>query len=222
MKFKSYLLEQDDLDFDVTGDDFDDNIKMAKLRELIEEYQNNLDGRVIIEDNETISLEGDLLSYHNNWQTLRKLPFRFKRVTGNFNMERCAIESLEGFPEEVGGVFSVESCPNLKSLEGGPRIVKGWYSCANNKQLTSLEGCPETVRTFYAHKCGLVNLIGAPKIVTGECCLVMNKLRSLDGCPEKVLGSIYLSYNPGKFTVEQVRAVCDVGISIDLREETDL
>jgi hypothetical protein len=46
--------------------------------------------------------------------------------------------------------------------------------------------------------------------VSGDFVCSQNKLQSLEGCPEVVGGDFFCSNNPGKFTKEQVRAVCKV------------
>ena len=67
--------------------------------------------------------------------------------------------------------------------------VGGSFYCSFN-YLTSLENCPKTVGgNFFCSR---------------------NKLTSLKGAPETV-GKDFVCYNnPGKFTKEQVRAVCNV------------
>jgi hypothetical protein len=67
--------------------------------------------------------------------------------------------------------------------------VGGSFYCSFN-YLTSLENCPKTVGgNFFCSR---------------------NKLTSLKGAPKSV-GRDFVCYNnPGKFTEEQVRAVCDV------------
>jgi len=68
-------------------------------------------------------------------------------------------------------------------------LVKGNFSCSDN-QLTSLKGSPAEVGGyFYCSN---------------------NKLTSLAGTPAKVHGDFSCGDNPGKFTVEDVRKVCDV------------
>jgi len=56
----------------------------------------------------------------------------------------------------------------------------------------------------------LTSLAGAPRSVTGRFDCVNNNLTSLAGAPSSVGGSFNCSDNDIKFTVEQVRAVCDV------------
>jgi hypothetical protein len=67
--------------------------------------------------------------------------------------------------------------------------VGGSFYCSFN-YLTSLENCPKTVGgNFFCSR---------------------NKLTSLKGAPKSV-GRDFVCYNnPGKFTEEQVRAVCNV------------
>ena len=67
--------------------------------------------------------------------------------------------------------------------------IKGNFSCSRNK-LTSLEGCPSKVN--------------------GNFNCIYNELTSLEGCPSKVNGDFDCSRNPGNFTEEDVRKVCDV------------
>ena len=67
--------------------------------------------------------------------------------------------------------------------------VGGVFSCGNNN-LTSLENCPKTV--YGSFGCSY------------------NKLTSLAGAPKIVYKDFYCRNNTDKFTVQDVRAVCDV------------
>ena len=68
------------------------------------------------------------------------------------------------------------------------RVTGGFY-CYDN-QLTSLKGCPEKVcGSFYCPR---------------------NQLTSLEGSPKEVGGDFSCYNNPGKFTEEDVRKVCNV------------
>lgn len=78
---------------------------------------------------------------------VNKLPFKFRKVTGDFVCYNCDFTSLEGAPKEVGGNFDC-SYNKFKSLKGAPEKVKGDFICFNNyekHQLTSLEGAPEFI-----------------------------------------------------------------------------
>ena len=67
--------------------------------------------------------------------------------------------------------------------------VDGDFFCGNN-HLTTLENCPKTVNGVFG--CS------------------SNKLISLEGVPKVVGKDFFCNGNPGNFTSEQVRAICDV------------
>ena len=96
--------------------------------------------------------------------------------------------------------------PNLQEV-----TILGNFYC-NDNNLTTLEGCPEEVYgNFY---CGwndnLISLKWSPKRVGRNFDCSSNNLTSLEGCPEEVEGFFNCANNPGKFTEQQVRAVCKV------------
>jgi hypothetical protein len=101
---------------------------------------------------------------------------------------------------------------NLNKL---PDILKnvnvgGPFNCSVNN-LTSLENAPKSVDgDFYSSGNELTSLVGAPKTVDGDFYCGYNKLTSLAGVPKYVGGIFVCNDNPGNFTEEQVRAVCDV------------
>ena len=67
--------------------------------------------------------------------------------------------------------------------------VTGYFDCRDNN-LKSLAGAPSSVGLSFHCR--------------------INKLTSLAGAPNSVGGSFYCHGNAIKFTIEQVRAVCDV------------
>ena len=74
---------------------------------------------------------------------LTSLPFKFGKVSGDFNCFDNNLASLEGAPREVGGDFNC-SYNELASLEGAPFKVGGSFYCYDNN-LHSLEGAPREV-----------------------------------------------------------------------------
>jgi hypothetical protein len=64
------------------------------------------------------------------------LPWKFRKVTGYFDVHRNNLTSLEGCPKEVGAGFDCAG-NNLRSLKGCPEKV-GWntvhsyFDCSNN------------------------------------------------------------------------------------------
>jgi len=104
---------------------------------------------------------------------LTKLPFKFGRVSGDFDCSNNKLTSLAGAPSSVGGYFN----------------------CSNN-QLTSLVGAPKSVvgGGFYCNYNQLTNLEGAPSNVGGSFYCSDNKLTSLEGLG-KVKGNVYSDFS---------------------------
>jgi len=91
-------------------------------------------------DDWSIDYDGDVdLSKRN----LEEIPFKFNKVSGDFNCEDNQLTSLEGSPQEVGRDFWCHE-NQLTSLEGAPQEVGGSFDCSGN-QLTSLKGKPEYI-----------------------------------------------------------------------------
>jgi hypothetical protein len=121
----------------------------------IKNYTINPDG--------TVDVDGSV--YLRN-RGLKKIPFRFGRVTGYFSCDFNQLTTLEGAPIEVGGDFYCGG-NKLTTLEGAPKEVGGDFYCDNN-QLTTLEGAPKEVGgSFYCYSNQLTTLKGAPKEVVG-------------------------------------------------------
>lgn len=95
----------------------------------IQNYTINEDG--------TIDVNGDV---NIDDMTLSRIPFKFGKVTGDFDCSGNKLESLEGSPYEVGGAFFCYH-NRLKSLIGSPTDVGDDFNCAYNN-LISLEGMP--------------------------------------------------------------------------------
>ena len=92
---------------------------------------------------------------------------------GDLDIDGVGINSLEGCPDIVTGVFSCAE-NYLISLIGGPSEVGDYFSCANNK-LTNLIGGPATIGSsanglHFFYDCS------------------NNNLESLKGCPKRLSG----------------------------------
>jgi hypothetical protein len=131
---------------------------------------------------------------------------------GNLILRRMHLTKLPSILKNitVDGHFDC-SHNNLTSLENASKSVSGDFICNNNKLMTSLAGAPKYVGgDFWCSYCMLTTLEGAPEFVDKSFMCYNNKLTSLVGAPKTVVGNFYCSYNPGKFTEKQVRAVCNV------------
>lgn len=130
-----------------------------------------------------------------------KLPFKFGKIDDGLIFEDCeTLISLEGAPEKIHQIFSVQDCPNLTSLKGAPQKGVSLILLLNCGKLVSLEGLPETINgRFSIRACSsLETLKGAPKfdmnnlIVNipskGEfVCSGCNSLTSLEYAPDEVM-----------------------------------
>jgi len=101
----------------------------------------------------SVSVNGDVKFVNNTINSsgvvgnnLIKMPFNFRKVTGDFACYDCDFPSLEGAPKEVGGDFNC-SYNKFTSLKGAPEKVEGDFICFNYEKLrlTSLEGAPEFI-----------------------------------------------------------------------------
>ena len=88
--------------------------------------------------------------------------------------------------------------------------VNGDFVCELN-QLTSLKNSPKYVSNdFLCNDNMITSLKGAPSSVGGSFYCSWNNLTSLEGAPKTVDKDFSCGFNDGKFTEEQVRAVCNV------------
>ena len=135
------------------------------------------------------SIDVDGSVYLNN-KGLTKLPLKFNKVIGTFEIFNNQLTSLEGSPKEVSGTFD---CFNnqLTSLIGGPERVDGGFKCTYNK-LTSLKGSPERVGGYFKSSYNKISsLEGSPIIINGYLELIDNPISIIDSSVE-VKGDIYL------------------------------
>ena len=78
------------------------------------------------------------------------------------------------------------------------------------KELPSILTNVKVTGTFYCHGNKLTSLVGAPNSVGKDFNCHGNNLKSLVGAPSSVVGYFDCGGNDIQFTMEQVRAVCDV------------
>jgi hypothetical protein len=102
--------------------------------EFCEKYLKNY----TINSDDTVDVNGDV-NLHSRLGDMKKLPVKFRKVSGNFSCSSNKLTTLEGCPKYVGGYFSCSS-NNLTTLEGCPKYVGGTgFGCAFN-ELTTLKG----------------------------------------------------------------------------------
>jgi hypothetical protein len=184
-----------------------------KLEALIPNYsilknltKYNINNYAINEDG-TVDVDGNV---HLAGNKLTKIPIKFGKIKGDFNVSVNHLISLENSPREVTGTFNcsgnekltslkggpssayIYDCSNCKltSLEGSPTGYIPLLICKNNPNLSSLKGGPEKVRIIDCNSCNLTSLEDAPKEA------------EYFYCSKQVSGR--------KFKIADVRAVCDV------------
>ncbi len=115
------------------------NYLVEKLKVRKTELEEELDRYGIknytISSDDTIDIDGDV-DLRN--KELYKIPFKFGKVTGDFDCSVNYLESLKGCPSEVGGYFYCLD-NKLTNLIGSPVEVGGRFSCRHNN-LKTLEG----------------------------------------------------------------------------------
>ena len=139
----------------------------------------------------TIDVDGNVYLYRRE---LKKLPLKFRNVSGHFECGNNNLTTLEGAPKLVGGYFDC-SHNDLTTLEGAPQSVDAHFYCRNNKLIT-LEGSPQSVDgDFWCGHNQLTTLVGAPQSVSGSFYCNDNNLTTLEGAPKSVSGDFYCSRN---------------------------
>jgi hypothetical protein len=174
--------------------------KLSKFRDFVTENLQLSSSEVSIldectkgvwkESNGVINIEGDFIADGKiTGKTLS--PLVFGKVSGSFDISNNSLESLEGCPSEVGSEFNCSS-NLLSSLSGGPKKAPDYF-CANN-YLISLDGIAEDAHNISAPGNSLEDisaLNGRP--IKENLFLHNNFLKSLDGCPKEIGGSLDLS-----------------------------
>ncbi len=172
---------------------------MKSFNQFIKESKSDIDTickkyditNYTINSDGSIDVDGSVSLGHRN---LKKLPLKFRNVSGDFYCSYNNLTSLEDAPESVGGDFLCYYNNELTSLKGSPKIVGGYFICTDNK-LTSLEGVPESVDNFYCYNNQLKSLKGCPKRVDIFYCS-FNQIRDFNGISEFFEGQFHCVGNP--------------------------
>jgi hypothetical protein len=158
----------------------------------------------------SISVEGNV-DLHD--EQLRKLPVKFKEVSGSFYCSWNNLTSLEGCPERVGGSFY---CSNnkLTSLQGCPKYIGGNFFC-NNNNIYTFGGVPDFTHIgvyFYCVGNLIHNIWQLFRDYTkfeflNDC----DPIRWIDGKPTVILDRLnYFLEETGKKTVKCVRGYINI------------
>lgn len=139
----------------------------------------------------SVDYDGDVRLMNHN---LTRLPFKFNRVTGYFDISLNPLTSLDGSPRYVGDNFLCARCNRLTSLEGSPDVIAGGYKCVGC-DLTSLKGMTQDIGDYvWVSDNKLRSLAGCPNVVKGAMYVDGNQLTTLKGGPERVESSMFVNY----------------------------
>ena len=119
-----------------------------------------LKDQFIIYDDFSVDALGSVDMSHKN---LTKIPYRFKRCTGDFNCSYNNLSYLDNAPHGVHGNFNC-SYNRLIDLKNGPRLVSKSYNCSNNL-IESFDGAPLRLNYFNCSNNFLSDLNGAPIVM---------------------------------------------------------
>lgn len=126
----------------------------------------------IINSDETITVNGDV---HLKNKFLTRIPFKFKKVTGNFDCSCNQLVNLVGCPTEVGLDFCC-AVNELKTLKGCPTEIGRDFSCSHN-DLESLQYSPSEIGAdFYCAYNRLADL-DTSSIINGNLVCYGNNIR---------------------------------------------
>jgi len=163
---------------DVTSETYNAQDRLVELPLVLKKFQipqnlfkNILDWSVWLKNHKhEVHADGSISVFEDvdlSRQKLKKLPFRFQKVSGDFLCSHNQLTSLAGAPREVGRDFYCNH-NQLTSLAGAPREVGGSFFCGYN-QLTSLAGAPQEVGgDFSCVNNHLTSLAGAPRKIGGK------------------------------------------------------
>ena len=147
------------------------------VRDAYSDY--TIDSKFRINSKKNITLKSDV----------EELPFPFGHVKGNFTSEPLSSKgllSLKNMPKKVGGDVTIYN-GRFSSLEGLPEEIGGILHLVKCHYIENLKGCSQKVSHISINFCDkLKSLEGAPEEVVSFYCAYNNNLIDLQGSPKKV------------------------------------
>lgn len=142
-----------------------------------------------------------------------KLPVKFGKVEGHFDLSSCSrLTSLEGCPYYVGKDFDLSCCCDLTSLKYFPKEVGGdiiLYGCSGLKSLVGLPNVCNSNITITGCN-ALESFKGLPEKIVGNLSFNFYKgIDSLDGFPKEIMGDVHKI--DSQFGIDDIKSVCKVG-----------
>lgn len=137
---------------------------ISLVNEWMAEQKNNRESKIssfYIRKDGRVDVNGSIIFNTTVPFTEKKLPFPFGKVKGTFYLTYSdTLETLENFPEEVTGSFSIGKCPKINTLKHMPKILGEFFS-ASNTSIQTLAHLPKIIGKD-------LNVVNLPKLTTME------------------------------------------------------
>lgn len=175
-------------------------LNLGEIEKWLKEHSIN---NYVISEDLYVSVQGNVNL--NERLNGKKIPIKFDRIEGYFDISNNKLTSLEGCPKTVARDFncsrnnliSLFDCPTevgdfdcsynqLKTLSYAPKEVRGSFNCSYN-ELKSIKASPRTIKGHF--KCNdnkLVSLEGGPKNIETYFDCSNNIIERLTGGPVSV------------------------------------
>lgn len=122
------------------------------------------------------------------------LPFKFGKVTGDFDVAINCLDCLNNCSDYVGGSFSATD-NNLTDLKYLPKFI-GKHIYLYNNNISNLEGLPTKVNgDLYLQNNKLTSFEHISREILGKLIIHSNNIQNFDFFPEYVANKINLNYN---------------------------
>lgn len=163
-----------------------------KLKELYESSDDNkilslLDDYGITKEKVEVHQDGSIsaeknIKFDNKHFDDNVLPFKFKKVDGQFSIVNTGLMSLEGCPEVITDTF-IASANLFKDLKHFPKKVKG--ATLSHNQIKNFEGVGE-IDSLIANSCKIDSLKGLPDGMSYLELRFNERLTSLKDLPKNI------------------------------------
>jgi len=97
----------------------------------------------------SVDINGDICMWWYSNDKMFKLPFKFGKINGNFDCGATGLETLEGCPKEVTGIFACQF-NHLKSLEFAPKKARIFH-CFNNDINFTIKDVQKVCKVDYSN-----------------------------------------------------------------------
>ena len=136
------------------------------------------------------------------YMDLKKIPFNFGKIYGNFRCYVNEFSDLENGPDVVTKNFDCSEC-KITSLVHGPKIVGGSYKCSGNK-LTDLNGLPRKLDTLDCSNNELTSFEGIPEELFSLFCINNSGIKTIEDYPMCIIHNYISDQIYGFKTIQNI------------------